>query len=208
MFLALSAVAIVALVLRFAIGITVGSGIPENPIGFTALDALLMALVTVGCLLFAALWALGARYRAVDAAMRKSFPASVVLMTPVLPSIAEAVREATDRTAAPEPNTVAAVVLSSDECSWWAGSSVPRCVARIRSDTPLTFRAGKLEHFGAKDALIVTARVEGIERSLPIHVLTGFEERFLPRPLRSSEISDLIASPDFGSRLRTASPTG
>lgn len=189
---------IVALImLRFAIAISVGSEIPGNPVGFTTIDALLLALLLVGGALLFALWGLGRRYRAIYRGVHRLFPADLVVITSVLPGTVAAAR-ATIGANALVPNSIAALLLTRYECSWWTGGLRPRRVARIRSETPLSLRAGKLEHFGPVDALIIEARTGGSTIEVPVAVLSNPDDRFLPRPLTAGEITHMAKTVDFG----------
>jgi hypothetical protein len=192
--------AVGALIIRFWIGMSVGSSIPDNPLGFGVLDAFFLAVVLVGLAVFVALWALGYRYRAVHKAARRQFPQGETVITSVVPATAYAVAQASLNSDHLASNSVAAVLLSQDECSWWTGSGELRCVARIRSDDAIVYSVGKLEHFGPTDALVVSVRVDGRDVSVPIAALTGIDDRFLPRLMTSAEIGRAIQSFAFGQR--------
>lgn len=190
MWLVLGAVLLAGvLVARVAVALDGANRMPENPLGLTGLDALILSFLLAPVILLPVMhWVTNSAHRLL-ARMRRQFPGADMYLVSVLPSSLELIQELGSAPKLKE-NTAAALLMSERQLSWWRGVRRPAQLASVVSDVPITYKVGVLNHYlSTYPALVAVVTIRGISHDLPVLILSEVDRGWVFKAPKAEELA-------------------
>ena len=186
---------VLALSARLDIGLGGASRIPDNPLGLTDFDAILIGVVFSAFIVMSVLYLVSRQAGRLLRAVRALYPRDAVYRTNVFPETADQIKEIWQ---APElkGNIAVALVLTTQECSLWRRPGRPAKVASMMSEEKIEYKLGTAKHYGRSyDALLVEVTVGPQKHTIPFPMMSDTRGGILlPKLANGDELAAIEAT--------------